>query len=792
MAEQFLGLEVLVTLKAPSHTQLQGLVAGVAGQQLLLRDAFFPHTGAREAECRVDGAFIADLEVASRRDPPRTDTPTPTISSASHVAAVSTTTTPVPRPARGLDDPAILSMGRKPTAPPTDVHHSVSSAAHVVPHELLAHATTPPPSHAEISPPSQSSFAGGIHHLLSSLPAQLTNASREIAKATLTAPFSSLELSANGDDGGEPASRPSHHDAAHAMAPEAADWPVAAEADGVMAPPGHGGKRGRRGGTARKRKEAATKTPPLPADDEAEALPLRSKSNGRDQVFRHSVTSVEPETPERKPPVFRTKPRRTMGPAGGRRKGRDYPANGEHNDGWATEEATDIQGMGEFDFQGNLSKFDKRSVFNQIKAEDQTASEARLVHHNRMQPKPGTAGGKNLHYTENVLDEPAASNHWNSEAGDSDADLEMDGPIESGRNSRKARSRTSTKHSIRRGGGKSGAAAGPVPAMATVTATGPLSGSLVRGAGSSSHTVSPRPEATARTGSAGVGAVPSTKPSLRISPSNRLCPVVNPLQMLDVERIAEVEVGLTEDMMTENAGRGIAEVALSALDQRRQKLPHGAQGPLPAVVVLAGNNKSGARAVAGGRHLRNHGVRVTICVLGLEREDELLEMLRRQLRVFRNSGGRLSRWDEVAGGPKQPEAPPGLVIDALLGMHISFEDLRTDDQASAYELIRWANQSKACVLAIDAPSGVDASTGEVSLIEGETLILRADLVVAMGAPKTGLLNAIVAGQGQSWQLWAVDLGISNTAWRKYGTRRRHGVDFAQEWVVTLQYRAAGD
>jgi len=38
--------------------------------------------------------------------------------------------------------------------------------------------------------------------------------------------------------------------------------------------------------------------------------------------------------------------------------------------GLATEDATDIQDMGDFDFESNLSKFDKRKVFDQIRNED--------------------------------------------------------------------------------------------------------------------------------------------------------------------------------------------------------------------------------------------------------------------------------------------------------------------------------------------------------------------------------------------------------------------------------------
>src|SRR6202000_1215577 len=45
----------------------------------------------------------------------------------------------------------------------------------------------------------------------------------------------------------------------------------------------------------------------------------------------------------------------------------------EDLNGWATEDATDIQDMGDFDFESNLSKFDKRRVFDDIRQADTTA-----------------------------------------------------------------------------------------------------------------------------------------------------------------------------------------------------------------------------------------------------------------------------------------------------------------------------------------------------------------------------------------------------------------------------------
>ena len=417
--------------------------------------------------------------------------------------------------------------------------------------------------------------------------------------------------------------------------------------------------------------------------------------------------------------------------------------------GWATEDASDVQDMGEFDFASNLSKFDKRGVFDQIKAEDMTADEDRLVSHNRL-PKPGTAGGKNLHHSENVLDMPStAAVEWNSEASDNEELRHNSG---SGRNSRRAESRLSAvrKQQPRK---LSSQNAGPIRVQVTA------------------------PQQT------------TPKAAFYLVPSNRKCEVVSPLQMLNLENIADNELGLTEDMMAENAARGVSEVALSALDGGVRRLTQDENATIQTVVVFAGNNKSGLRAVAAGRHLRNHGIQVVVCVLGLEREPELLDGLRRQLKIFKNFGGKVLTKSELMEWTKTISANIDLIIDGLLGLTISFEELRTGDQATAYELIEWTNRAKIPVLAIDVPTGIDPTNGKLSIVDGNPLYLHTKYVVAMGAPKRGLLLSMAAGADMAAaQVFVADLGLGERAWRKAGTRLRRGVEFGREWIVGLRFQ----
>jgi enhancer of mRNA-decapping protein 3 len=272
--------------------------------------------------------------------------------------------------------------------------------------------------------------------------------------------------------------------------------------------------------------------------------------------------------------------------------------------------------------------------------------------------------------------------------------------------------------------------------------------------------------------------------------------------MLNLENIADNELGLSEDMMTENAGRGIAEVALSAMNTGGRGLIQGKNINMATVVVFAGNNKSGLRGVAAGRHIRNHGVNVVVCILGLERESELLVGLRRQIKVFRSFGGKVVNKVELLEYVKSLEMPIELIIDGLLGLTISFEELRTGDQATAYELIEWANRSRAAVLAIDIPTGIEPTSGKVSIIDGRQLYIHAKYVVAMGAPKRGLLEAMALGEGVSdldsggkskeWQLFVADIGLGAAAWKKAGTRVRRGVEFEGSWVLGMRFQGLAE
>lgn len=86
-----------------------------------------------------------------------------------------------------------------------------------------------------------------------------------------------------------------------------------------------------------------------------------------------------------------------------------------------------------------------------------------------------------------------------------------------------------------------------------------------------------------------------------------------------------------------------------------------------------------------------------------------------------------------------------------------------------------------------------ALIGLATIIEdGTDLVIRAEYVVSLGAPKAGLLAALIRSPVyERWTIFVADIGISNIAWRKFGTRQsRCGVEFGNEWVATLRYQAS--
>jgi len=184
-------------------------------------------------------------------------------------------------------------------------------------------------------------------------------------------------------------------------------------------------------------------------------------------------------------------------------------------------------------------------------------------------------------------------------------------------------------------------------------------------------------------------------------------PAVTAEQMREVDRVMVEDLGIDLVRMTENAGRGLADLAMRRYPTAR------------AITVLAGPGGNGAGGLVAARHLTNRGrsVRVTLGA-GRARLDAVPAS---QAEVLRRMGVHLD------DDPHDSD----LVVDALLGY-----SLHGDPRGRVAELIEWAGVGDAPVLALDTPSGLDVTTGDAA-----TPCVSADATMTVALPKTGLLRA---------------------------------------------------
>ncbi|HET6679782.1 MAG TPA: NAD(P)H-hydrate dehydratase [Gemmatimonadaceae bacterium] len=137
-----------------------------------------------------------------------------------------------------------------------------------------------------------------------------------------------------------------------------------------------------------------------------------------------------------------------------------------------------------------------------------------------------------------------------------------------------------------------------------------------------------------------------------------------------------------------------------------------------------GNNGGDGWIVAGA--LASHGIRVRVASIGEPRTDDA--------RAARESALPALAGSTAPGAPSiEPPDPEGVVIDALLGTGARGRPHGL--VAEAIVRIRGARAAGAAVVALDVPSGLDATSGDA---DGA---VTADCTIAFGALKRGHLLA---------------------------------------------------
>ncbi|KAG5440563.1 hypothetical protein PCK2_000388 [Pneumocystis canis] len=268
-------------------------------------------------------------------------------------------------------------------------------------------------------------------------------------------------------------------------------------------------------------------------------------------------------------------------------------------------------------------------------------------------------------------------------------------------------------------------------------------------------------------------------PKFRNIANNLECPCIKPFKMIEAEYISTFDIGVSSDVIVENAARGISFLVIQFLDNFSNYIQK--KNNSHDIIILAGNNQTGIYAVSAGRQLCNHGLKVMIVVIEANLEKQMLA----GLRSFRCAGGKVISIDELFGIVKSFQVPSKLIVDAIFGCHCSLADIEDDNiRNKIRNLIDWANQYEADILSLDLPSGLDIVTG-IPIFPLH--FMKSKWILSLGLPKTGLLFAL-RSKRVTKELFLADIGISQKIWKKVGVGKRvKSLWMGQDWVIKLDF-----
>lgn len=195
------------------------------------------------------------------------------------------------------------------------------------------------------------------------------------------------------------------------------------------------------------------------------------------------------------------------------------------------------------------------------------------------------------------------------------------------------------------------------------------------------------------------------------------------IKVVSAEEMVRIEEGGDPERYMEMAGRKVAEAAIRYIEAHRLS---------KKITLLVGKGNNGGDAYAAGVWLLEEGYHVQAYAL----YEEVSPLNRKFRERFRKRQGRFEKGFE------------GLILDGLLGT--GFKG-KLEKQMAA--VIQEANASNLPILAIDIPSGLNGTTGEV----GEVAIVAAQ-TIALGFAKIGFF--IQQGWNHVGELSIADFGLS--------------------------------
>lgn len=277
-----------------------------------------------------------------------------------------------------------------------------------------------------------------------------------------------------------------------------------------------------------------------------------------------------------------------------------------------------------------------------------------------------------------------------------------------------------------------------------------------------------------------IGRKDSVKPSVLskdypdlhfVNPYNSALVAATPIQLLEIERFLET-LGLSSELVNEVCATNLAKLIIKNVLGDSTRLSNKKNHNLPPLVLLLiGSTRCGSRALATGRHLSNHGIRVLAFVIN--HDDESLQL---QIKIFENSGGKViyqktSTLFDVINN--QLDSPVELIVDGLQGYDDHLDDVFYNNKPQLLNLISWLNQPQQArkIMALDLPSGIDGGSG---MVAQEKYRINCKWCISMGLPITGLLLAYKNGNLEKGDVvhYLIDVGIPNKVYSSKSNLRK--------------------
>lgn len=199
--------------------------------------------------------------------------------------------------------------------------------------------------------------------------------------------------------------------------------------------------------------------------------------------------------------------------------------------------------------------------------------------------------------------------------------------------------------------------------------------------------------------------------------------IISSEQMYKIENIGHNKFGMKKMLMMENAGFGVAEFILKKF--KNKKLENF------KILAVCGTGNNGGDAMVAARHLASLNLNIRVILLGdptsikTDEASTNFQVINKMNRTID-----LVKLKNIDTKIKKDILDADIVIDGIFGTGIKGDILNPH-----LSIIKLINKSKAYIISVDIPSGLNPDNGETV-----SQCIKADTTITFHRIKSGLIN----------------------------------------------------